>query len=82
MTPAQALIVLVVAIVSGVLGAAVGQRKGSPVWGFFMGFFLSVIGLVIVAVSKPSAERQRPQGGGPVSAYREVLREGRDEAGS
>jgi uncharacterized membrane protein YeaQ/YmgE (transglycosylase-associated protein family) len=39
--------------ICGVVGAMIGQRKGFPVWGFFMGAILGVIGLVILAFVRP-----------------------------
>lgn len=54
------------------IGLLIGNMKGHPVWGFFLGFLLSVIGLVIIAVAKPSpgyqarkaAERMRAERNG------------------
>ncbi len=48
--------VLIPAIITGVIAAIIGHRKGHPVWGFFLGFVLSVIGIVIVACVKPDRE--------------------------
>ena len=47
-----------VALVTGVIGLLIGNGKGHPVWGFFLGFVLSVIGLLVIAVTKPSPEYQ------------------------
>lgn len=79
MTPAQTLMVLVAALVFGVIGMLAGQRKGHPVWGFSMGFFLSVIGIAIVALSRASGNPPRDAGDeerpGPLAAWRQVRSE-------
>lgn len=49
---------IMVALATGAIGGTVGHRKGHPVWGFTMGFLLSVIGIAIVAWSKPAAEKR------------------------
>jgi hypothetical protein len=41
-------------IVTGLIGGGIGARKGYLLLGCFLGVFLSVIGLVIIAVVKPS----------------------------
>ena len=50
--------VVLAAVVTGVIGVVIGHRKGYPVWGFFVGFLLSVIGLVILLCIKPDREAQ------------------------
>jgi len=47
---------VLLALVTGLIGGAIGWPKGRPVWGFFLGLLLSVLGLVIIALSKPSDE--------------------------
>jgi hypothetical protein len=54
MTPA----VVLIALVCAVIGTIIGIGKGHPVWGFCLGLLLPVIGLVVIAVTKPSAEYQ------------------------
>ena len=51
--------VVFVALITGVAGLIIGNRKGHPVWGFFMGFLLSLIGLVILAIATRN-EKPRP----------------------
>ena len=48
--------VLILAIITGVIAAIIGYRKGHPVWGFFLGFLLSVIGIIIIACVKPNRD--------------------------
>ena len=70
--------VVFAAVIAGIVGLLIGTRKGHPVWGFFLGFLLSVIGIVIIALAKPRHERgtgQPPRNPGPVGAYMQVLRE-------
>ena len=54
MTPA----VFIIAAVTGLAGMAIGAPKGHPVWGFFLGFLLSVIGLAVIICTKPSPAPQ------------------------
>lgn len=63
-----------VALVTGVIGLILGARKGHPVWGFFLGFLLSVIGLVIIAVTKPSEEYRVKEAEARLRAEREAAR--------
>jgi hypothetical protein len=53
MSPAQVLVITVVMAAFGIAGSLIGRRKGFPVWGFFMGAILGVIGLVILACWRP-----------------------------
>ncbi len=48
--------VLILAIITGVIAAIIGHSKGHPVWGFFLGFLLSVIGIIIIACVKPDRD--------------------------
>jgi hypothetical protein len=57
MGPGLTLLVLVNAIIFGFVGYLVGKPKGYPVWGFFLGFFLSLIGLLVIALTRPKAAR-------------------------
>jgi hypothetical protein len=50
MTPWQILIPLVVVVGLGVAGWGIGKDKGRPVAGFWLGFGLGVIGLIIIAL--------------------------------
>jgi hypothetical protein len=50
--------VLLLGVVTGIAGLIIGAQKGHPVWGFFLGLVLSVIGIAIIAVTKPTAEYQ------------------------
>ena len=47
------MIYVVIALVMGLIGSLVGRPKGYPVWGFFMGLVLSLIGVIIVALWSP-----------------------------
>ncbi len=50
---------LVGGIIFGVISLAVWQNKGgSPVVGFLWGFLLGLIGLIVVAVARPSGNRR------------------------
>jgi len=66
--------VVLIALVMGVIGLIIGTRKGHPVWGFFLGFLLSVIGLVIIAVTKPSEEYRVKEAEARLRAEREAER--------
>lgn len=55
MTPS---VVLLLGIVTGLIAMVIGQRKGHPVWGFFLGFLLSVVGIAVIALTKPTRESQ------------------------
>lgn len=46
-------------VVFGLLGATIGGRKGRGVLGFFLGAFLGLIGLIVIAVVSPSQKVQR-----------------------
>ncbi len=43
---------VLVTLVTGVIGLLIGKRKGHPVFGFFCGFLLSVLGIIIVACTR------------------------------
>lgn len=74
--------VVLAALVTGAIGAVIGHRKGHPVWGFFTGFLLSVIGIAIVAVTKPGRQAARTHANsvqeprpGPVATYSQALQQ-------
>lgn len=47
--------IAIVAVVLGVISMNIWKNKGgSPAIGFVLGFFLGLIGLIIVALAKPS----------------------------
>ena len=76
MTPAPW--VIIAAAVTGAAGLLIGSRKGHPVWGFFLGLLLSVIGLVIIAVTRPAqaqSGQHREPPAGPLAAWREARRD-------
>jgi hypothetical protein len=50
--------VFTIAIITGLAGLAIGAPKGHPVWGFFLGFLLSVIGLAVIICTRPSHRSQ------------------------
>ena len=58
MTPWQTLVLLIIAGMFGLIGWLIGRPKGHAVWGFFLGFLLSVIGIVVISLAKPSEEAQ------------------------
>jgi MFS family permease len=57
-------IIVIALIVGGAVGWAIGNHKGRPVAGFWLGFLLGVIGWIIAACMKPvpvpPAERWGP----------------------
>ena len=101
MSPGVVLVWIVMGVICGLIGQAIGKKKGRGSDGFWLGLILGVIGLVCVALMKPSeralvaqrAEQMRiddlarqqlawqpqEQSPGPVAAYRQVLRESREE---
>jgi hypothetical protein len=46
------------ALLSGCLGAGIGEYKGRQWWGFAAGLFLGPIGWIIMAVLEPTTEEQ------------------------
>lgn len=46
----------VIGLICAVIGFIMGDKKGRGGLGALLGFFLSVIGLIIVAVLEPTAE--------------------------
>lgn len=48
-------VVLVVAVVCGFIGAAIGEPKRQGAMGFLLGFLFGPLGLLIVAVMQPNA---------------------------
>ena len=70
MTPA----VVLIALVCAVTGTVVGSTKGHAVWGFFLGLLLSVIGIVIIAVTKPAPEYQARKAAERMRAEQEARR--------
>ena len=61
MSPSEILpvVVIVLLLVSGGIGAAIGSSKGHAGVGFVLGLLLGFIGWIIVAVMSPSPEVQR-----------------------
>jgi uncharacterized membrane protein YeaQ/YmgE (transglycosylase-associated protein family) len=57
-TPLHLLVTLIVAALFGFLGRAIGKPKGHGTLGFFLGFLLTLIGLVIIAVVPRSREAE------------------------
>lgn len=49
---------LIGGLILGLIGQAIGQTKGRPVAGFWLGFGLGPIGLIIIAVMDRTAERE------------------------
>jgi len=54
MTPGELLVSIVIGLVFGLCGYLIGKPKGHPVWGFFICFFLSIIGILIIVLTKPA----------------------------
>ena len=52
-------IYVIAGLVTGLIGYAVAASKGRGGFGFFLGFFLSLIGIIIAAVLEPSPEERR-----------------------
>lgn len=50
------MVYLIVAIIFGAIGAAVGSGKGRTGLGFILGALLSLIGVIIIAVMDPSPD--------------------------
>ena len=69
MTPG---VVLTIAIITGLAGLAIGAPKGHPVWGFFLGFLLPVIGLVVIICTKPSHKHMVRQAAARLAAETEA----------
>jgi hypothetical protein len=53
-------LLLIIVLVGGGIGAAIGYAKGRPLLGFFLGLLLSWIGWIIVAVLPRREARTRP----------------------
>ncbi len=49
-------LVLLTGLAVGAVGAAIGDRKGMKVAGFFLGFVFGPIGLVVIALLQPSPD--------------------------
>ena len=45
---------VIIWVLSAIFGAIIGERKGYPVWGFFMGLILSWPGVIILLIWHPS----------------------------
>lgn len=58
-------VVLVVTVICGVAGHAIGRTKGRGTEGALLGIFLGVIGLLIVAFMRPRYPADRQWGPGP-----------------
>ena len=52
MTPEMTLI-LMFWLICGIVGSLIGRPTGFPVWGFFAGVLLGIIGIAIVALCPP-----------------------------
>ena len=50
--------VITVAVLCGIAGWGIGNRKGHPIWGLALGLFLSFIGIIII-VLVPTTEEKR-----------------------
>jgi uncharacterized membrane protein YeaQ/YmgE (transglycosylase-associated protein family) len=50
------MVFLVIWIICGLIGWAVGNSKGRPKFGFTTGFLLGLIGVVIVVFSRSASE--------------------------
>jgi hypothetical protein len=48
--------VVVVALICAVIGLFVGNPKGHPVWGLFLGLLLGPIGIIVIACAKEDRE--------------------------
>ncbi len=52
---------IIIGIICGFIGMAMGDKKGHSGLGFVLGFFLGIIGLLIVAALSPTKERLQAQ---------------------
>lgn len=61
MSPWQVGVVLIGALIAGGIGALIGRIRGRGKAGFWFGFFLSVLGIVIIAivVAVPSEDHKK-----------------------
>lgn len=57
MNPIQTLILLIWVLTAITVGAVIGRRKGRPWTGFTLGLLLGWIGVIIIAVTRPTHER-------------------------
>lgn len=71
MTPG---VVLILGLATGLAGLVIGAPKGHPAWGFFLGFLLSVIGLVVIACTPKSPRAQVRQAAARLKAEDEARR--------
>lgn len=72
-------VVIVVAVICGFLGLVIGGSKGYAGFGFFLGAALGPLGLIIIAVTKPTpaiaAAREEA-----IEAERARIRQQREQA--
>ena len=59
-------LVAISSLITGLIGYAVAAGKGRGGLGFILGFFLSIIGIIIAAVIEPSPQEQRRRSMGTV----------------
>ncbi len=50
MTPSMTLVYIVIALICGTIASLIGRPKGYPVWGFFMGTGLGIIGIAVITL--------------------------------
>ncbi len=58
MEPWQVGIWLVMAVIFGLIGQAIGKGKGRASAGWWLGFLLGIIGVIIIACLRPDREAQ------------------------
>ncbi len=57
---------LVMAVIFGLIGQAVGKGKGQASAGWWLGFLLGIIGVIIIACLRPDREAQGGRSAAPV----------------
>jgi len=61
MTPGAVVVWLVVAVIFGLIGTAIGKGKGRAGAGWWLGFLLGIIGVIIIACLSPTEEHKVQQ---------------------
>ena len=61
MTPGKVGIWIVLAIVFGLIGTAIGKGKGRADAGWWLGFLLGIVGVIIIACLSPTEEHKVQQ---------------------
>jgi hypothetical protein len=46
-------LIVIALLICGIAGSLIGRPKGYPVWGFFLGLFLGVLGVAVMTLWRP-----------------------------